>query len=381
MQLRTRAALYRGGTSKALIVNERDLPTRDRALLTEWLLAAFGSPDPRQIDGIGGADLLTSKFAVVGPPTVDGADVDYTFAQIAPGEGFVDWTILCGNISAAIGPFAIEEGYVDAVDAVTEVRVHNTNTGKIYVARVETHNGMPRTDGDTVVSGVPTPGSPIGLDFKEAGGAITGRLLPTGQRRDSRRIAGIGSVEFSVVDMTGMFVYVLAERFGLSSSDGKGALEAQPDKLAVVDRFRSAIGRELGVESPITPAVFLVGASQDWLLPDAATYRRASDADFLIRATAMGRVHSSIPITGAMATGVAASLDGSVVSDFAQSAKNAYRIGHPSGVISVQARSEGKDPEPLVLQAEVIRTARRIFDGAIWVDPARLSRPGAFIPS
>ncbi|MEV6657260.1 PrpF domain-containing protein [Nocardia fluminea] len=381
MQLRTKATLYRGGTSKAMIVHTRNLPTQDRTLLQEWLLAAFGSPDPRQIDGIGGADMLTSKFAFVGPPSVPGADVDYTFAQVGVDAAYVDWTILCGNISSAIGPFAIEEGYVAATGASTMVRVHNTNTGKIYTARVETDGGLPRISGDAVVDGVPSSGSPIALDFKGAGGAITGKLLPTGRRRDSRYVPGLGPVEYSVIDMTGLFVFVHAEQFGLSASADPRLLESQADRLGVVDAFRAEIGKEFGIDSPITPAVLLIGKSADWDLIGGVGRRSASDADLHVRCTAIGKVHSSIPITGTMATGVAASLPGSVVSDVIEGAPDPYRIGHPSGVVSIQAVSSGPDPAPEIVKAEVIRTARRIFDGAISVDPARLSKPEEFSAS
>jgi 2-methylaconitate cis-trans-isomerase PrpF len=368
MQLRTKAVLYRGGTSKALIVHDRDLPTRDPALLDEWLLAAFGTPDRRQIDGIGGADMLTSKFAFVGPPSVPGADVDYTFAQVGVDVPFVDWTILCGNISSAIGPFAIEEGLVAATGELTEVRVHNTNTGKIFAAKVQTERGLPKTDGHAVVDGVPNAGAPIVLDFRNAAGAITGSLLPTGHRRDSRRVDGIGLVDYTVVDMTGLFVFVRADQFGLVASDDRESFARQAERLMVVDAFRGAVGQELGIDSPITPAVVLVGPTR----PSEVQF------DLHARCTGMGRVHSSFPITGSLATGAAASLAGSVVSDVAGGPMERCRIAHPSGVLSVEVLACGDDPEPTVHRAQVERTARRIFDGAISVDPARLSRPGAY---
>src|ERR1700712_325825 len=178
-----RIVIMRGGSSKALFVAKRDLPT-DPAARDRFILALFGSPDKRQIDGLGGADYLTSKCAIVGPPTVPGADVDYTIAQVSVEHPVVSFDTNCGNISSAVGPYAISEGIVAAQAPSTLVRVHNTNTGKILRIKVPVKDGAPVSEGTFAIDGVPGTGAEIQLDFSLTGGAFTGRLLPTGNVRD-----------------------------------------------------------------------------------------------------------------------------------------------------------------------------------------------------
>lgn len=181
--LRVRCAILRGGTSKGIFLHENDLP-RDRVLRDRMILAIFGSPDVRQIDGLGGADPLTSKLAIIGPSSRPDADVDYTFGQVSIKEPLIDYSGNCGNISAAVGPFAIDEGLVRAQEPVTYVRIHNTNTGKIIVAEVPVQNGKAKVTGDYQIDGVPGTGAKIMLDFAGTAGAATGRLLPTGRPID-----------------------------------------------------------------------------------------------------------------------------------------------------------------------------------------------------
>src|SRR4030042_3770686 len=179
-QRRIRCALMRGGTSRGLYVMRNELP-RDPVLRDRVILAMYGSPDIRQIDGIGGADALTSKLAIIGPPTREDADVDYTFGQVSMTAPFVDYAGNCGNISSGVGPFAIDEGLVDAVEPLTVVRIHQTNTESIIVAEVPVSEGKAAAGGGYRIDGVPGTGAKIGLDFSDTAGAVTGRALPTGR--------------------------------------------------------------------------------------------------------------------------------------------------------------------------------------------------------
>src|SRR5581483_1565319 len=202
MGCRVRAVFVRGGTSRALVFHARDLP--ERAAWDPIFLAALGSPDPygRQLDGLGGGISSLSKVAVVGPPTHPDADVDYTFGQVEVSRPVVDYRGNCGNISSAIGPFAIDEGLVAAEAPLTRVRIHNTNTRKLIHARVPVEGGRAAVHGDFALDGVPGTGARIALDFLDPGGAVTGRLLPTGAARDVLDVPGLGALAASLVDAT-----------------------------------------------------------------------------------------------------------------------------------------------------------------------------------
>ena len=216
--IRISCAIMRGGTSKGVFVKEADMPA-DRETRDKAILALFGTPDVRQIDGLGGADVLTSKFAMIGPPSRDDADVDYTFVQVGIANATLDYNGNCGNISAAVGPYAIQEGLVRAVEPVTVVRIHNTNTGKVLTAHVPIVNGHPAIEGDDVVTGVPRTGAGIFLDYSETAGAVTGALLPTGQPFDELEVAGVGTVPVTLSDVANPVVYLLADDVGMVGTE------------------------------------------------------------------------------------------------------------------------------------------------------------------
>ncbi|CAG2154158.1 2-methylaconitate cis-trans isomerase PrpF family protein [Cupriavidus numazuensis] len=385
-QFGTHGVIYRGGTSKALLVRTSDLPTQVREELGQWLLAVYGSPDPRQIDGIGGADPLTSKFGFVGPASRPDADVDYTFAQVGIHNSMVDWSIMCGNILSAIGPYAIDEGLVQAVEPITTVRIHNTNTGKVVVARVEVSNGKPKTTGDTSIDGVPGTGSPILLDFKYAAGAKTGKLLPTGNRRDVAEVPGVGLVEYSVVDIAGMQVFVKASAFGLTGTEDPLAYEKMTEVGRQIEYLRRKVAVDLGfassietarAESPMTPFSIIVGPPQDWQLYGTQEKRLAHNCDVAARCVFDGGMHKAFPGTGAIPTAVAAAIEGTVVHDVARAeahAEGAYRIGHPSGTLAVDVELNDSGAGVEVQHASLVRTARRLFEGTVFTEPSRLWR-------
>lgn len=208
-----RCSILRGGTSKAVFFLANDLPP-DRPAIEAILLNVFGSPDIRQIDGLGGSTSQTSKAAIIGPPSRPDADVDYTFAQVSVGEPTVDWGGNCGNISAAVGPFSINQGFVRAAEPVTTVRVHNTNTSKVILEHVPVRGGRAAASGDYVVPGVPGTSARILMEFGDPAGSVTGRLLPTGNVRDQVELADGRSFEVSVVDAANPVVFLTANRWG-----------------------------------------------------------------------------------------------------------------------------------------------------------------------
>ncbi|MGI5144712.1 PrpF domain-containing protein [Streptomyces sp. CA-106110] len=383
-QLGTRGVIYRGGTSKALLVRSEDLPTRDTNALERWILAVLGSPDARQIDGVGGADILTSKFGHVGPPSRSDADVDYTFAQVGIDQPHVDWSIMCGNILSAIGPYAIDEGLVAAKEPVTVVRIHNVNTGKIVSARVEVHDGRPQTTGSTHIDGVPGTGSPILLDFKAAVGAKTGTLLPTGNRRDAAEVPGFGLVEYSVIDIAGMQVCVSAKDFGLKGTEGPLQIQDMPKVCAALDFLRRKVAVDTGFatsletahqESPATPFTLLVAPPADWQLYGTQEIRPADSCDLVARCVIGNVVHKAFPGTGSIPLAVAAALQGTVVHDITRASAHhsgTYRVGHPSGTVTVKVQLAETTAGIDVVRASLIRTARRIFEGTVFAEPSRL---------
>ena len=209
--------VMRGGTSKGVFINHEEMPV-NKSDWEPFLLDIMGSPDQRQIDGLGGANSLTSKIAIIKKSDLEKADVDYTFAQVSISESLVDFKGNCGNISSAVGPYAIEQGIVQPVEPVTKVRIYNTNTKKVIVAEVEVENGKVKTEGSCMIPGVPGTGSPIYLSFENGEGAVTGKLLPTGNAIDLLQTS-IGTVKASIVDVGNPLVFVKAADIGLKGTE------------------------------------------------------------------------------------------------------------------------------------------------------------------
>src|SRR5216684_2581561 len=220
--------IMRGGTSKGLFFLEEDLP-RDAQQRTECLLRAFGSPDVRQIDGLGGADPLTSKAAIIRKSATPGVDVEYTFGQVSLTEPFVDFSGNCGNISSAVGPFAIDKGLVPAVEPVTSVRIFNTNTKKMIVADVPVRDGRVVTQGTYKINGVPGTGAEIKMHFVDPGGAITGKLLPTGNVVDKIKMESGQTVDVSIVDAGNLAGFIRSEQVGLRGDELPAEIESRGD--------------------------------------------------------------------------------------------------------------------------------------------------------
>src|SRR5437867_8208028 len=254
-QQKIRAVYMRGGTSRCLVFHQDDLPpagaARDRVLS-----AALGSPDSygRQLDGLGGGISSLSKACIIGPPTLLGADVDYTFAQVDIRSPVVDYQGNCGNCSSEVGPFAIDERLVKAADGKTIVRIYNTNTKKLIVAHVPVRDGEAAVEGDFALPGVPGTGARIALDFVDPGGAVTGRLLPTGRTRDV-----IDGVDASLVDATNPVVFVRAKDAGLAGTESPAELDGDAALGTRLEKIRAAAAELMGIAgSAAVPKIALV---------------------------------------------------------------------------------------------------------------------------
>ena len=242
------ARFYRGGTSKGVFFHGRDLPA-DREACSQLLLAVLGSPDAngRQLDGMGGGISSLSKAVIIGPSSRADADVDYTFVQLAVDKPVADWTSNCGNLTSAVGPFAVDEGIVRARDGEALVRIHQTNTRKVIHARFPVEGGRARVDGDFAIAGVAGTGARIRLDFLDPGGAGTGRLLPTGNAVDRIEVPDAGTFDVSIVDATTVVAYVKAEDVGLEGTETPEEIEARPAVMALLDRIRRRVGVVIGL--------------------------------------------------------------------------------------------------------------------------------------
>ncbi len=370
------AAFIRGGTSNAIVFHQRDLPD-DRAAWDALFLAAMGSPDPngRQLNGMGGGISSLSKVCVVGPPSHGEADIDYTFAQISVRDSSVDYSANCGNMSSAMGPFAIDEDLVAAAGDAALVRIHNTNTGKIIHAHFALDGGRAAIDGDEAMPGVAGTGAPVRLEFMAPGGAGTGRLLPTGNAADMLEIAGHGPIEASMVDAANACVFVAAADLGLSGTEMPADLDAREDVMARLQAIRRAAAIAMGL--PVLPNIPFVGfvapPSDASLLSGDAVL--ADDGDLTGRMVSMGNVHRALPLTGTLCMTVAARIEGSVVHKAARPGGDPageLRIIQPSGVIACAAKVALENGMWHAEFASVIRTQRRLFDGNVYLPASAL---------
>jgi hypothetical protein len=362
-QRRIRAVFMRGGTSRCLVFHEADMPhpggARDRILLS-----ALGSPDPygRQLDGLGGGISSLSKACIIGPPTHPEADVDYTFAQVEVRVPVVDYKGNCGNCSSAVGPFAIDEGLVKAADGKVQVRIHNTNTRKLIVAHVLVKDGEAAVDGDFALDGVAGRGARIALDFIDPGGAGTGRLLPSGAPRDV-----VGGLEASMVDATNPVVFVRAKDLGLTGTERPEAIDADRALGARLEAVRVEAAERMGIPgSAAVPKVALVAPATAFTALDGTAHGPGA-ADVVARVISMGNCHRAFALTSAMCLAVAARLDGTVVQECAASAEGDVRLGHPSGILPIDASVIVRDGTAWAERVTVYRTARRLMEGFVRV--------------
>lgn len=377
-QRRIPAAFIRGGTSKAAVFHARDLPA-DRTLWPELFVAALGANDPngRQLNGLGGGVSSLSKVCVVGPPSRPDADIDYTFFQLSPRNAAVDDSGNCGNMSSAMGPFAVDEGLVRASGDRAEVRIHNTNTAKIIRARFALDDGMAAVDGDFALPGVSGEGAPVALDFLEPGGAKTGRLLPTGNARDMLAVEGVGLIAASMVDAANPCVFVAAADMGVTATEHPEDLERDRHFLDRMEAVRLAASVAMGIapdlaaaaKIPSVPKVAVVAPPADQPLLDGAVLP-AGEMDLLVRMISVGQPHRAVPLTGALCLAVATRVAGSIPAGVCRPDRTQIRIAQASGLTVVEAAMETRDGRPHALSASVLRTQRRLMDGFVYVPAA-----------
>jgi 2-methylaconitate cis-trans-isomerase PrpF len=373
------AVFMRGGTSRAVMFHERDLPERGK-----WdaiFLAAMGSPDPngRQLNGMGGGISSLSKICILAPSRRPDADIDYTFAQVQIREAAVDYRGNCGNMSSAVGPFAVDEGLVRADGDTAVVRIFNTNTGKIIRSTFPLVGGRAATDGDLVIPGVAGTGAPIRLDFLSPGGSATDGLLPTGNARDWLDVPGHGAIEVSMVDAAKPCVIVRARDIGLRGTELPEALDTDTAVLARLESIRRAAAIAMGLagneeearQSRGAPAVGFIAPPMDAPTLAGETIR-AGQVDLTARFISNGQPHRALPVTSSLCTAVAARISGTVVAEaLAAEPEGSLRIGMPSGILAVDADvTHGADGTWTAHSGAFYRTARRLFDGRIYVPQA-----------
>lgn len=377
-----KCSIVRGGTSKGIFIMENELPS-DPVQRDKYILEIFGSPDVRQIDGLGGADVLTSKLAIIGPSSREDADVDYTFGQVSFVEEKVDYKSNCGNISAGVGPFAIDKGLVKAVEPYTTVRIHQVNTDTIINAKVEVRDGKAAIDGDLHIDGVPTLGSTIELDFSDSVGGITGKLLPTGNVVDTVETEDGNSYQVSVVDAGIPTVFIEANALGMSGIETPAQIEANTALMTKIEEIRGRCAQKMGFtddyknavkDCPYAPFFAVVSPSQDYHTFDGKDVK-GEDIDIVSRLLFMQKMHKTHPVTGTVCMSTAARIPGSIVNKVLSErgkANSKIMIGHPAGVIPAVSVLDIEDGEYKLRAAAILRTARTILDGTVYVRRSRV---------
>lgn len=380
-QLRIPAVFMRGGTSNALVLKRSDLPA-DESLWPELFAAMLGSPDPnlRQLDGMGGGISSLSKICIIGPATRPDADIDYTFAQVGVVDDTVDYSGNCGNMSSAMGPFAYDEGLVDGPrDGETVVRIHNTNSGKIIVARFQVAGGEAEVTGNLFIPGVPGAGAPVALDFLDPGNTCGFGILPSGLAADALTLEDGSAVRVTMIDAAMPSVFVAAPDVTGDTRAHPASIDADTTLMARLEDIRRRASVRMGLALDLEAAAKRIATPKVAVIGKPTAYTDLSGArhppeghDLQIRMISAGQAHRAVPVTGALALATAAAVAGTVVADCMADCADplSLRIGTPSGIVPVGAI---RDPvTSAVTAARILRTQRRMMDGHVLV-PRRFS--------
>ena len=384
-QIGIRATYMRGGTSKGVFFTSRDLPEAARqpgAARDALMLRVAGSPDPyeKQIDGMGGATSSTSKVVILSPSTRDDCDVDYLFGAVAIESPVVDWTGNCGNLSSAVGPFAIESGLVTAPeDGIAVVRIWQANIQKKIIAHVPMSNGQVQETGNFELDGVAFPAAEIQLEFLDPGADDDGEggaMFPTGNMIDKLDVPGLGILEATLINAGNPTVFVDAATLGLSGSELQPHVNTDKELLAKAEAIRATATVAMGLATtaaeatekrPHTPKLSFVAAAQGYTASSGKAVN-AEDMDICARIFSMGKLHHAMTGTGAVAIAVAAAIPGTLVSRVMGGGRyDEVRFGHPSGTLRVGAVATEQDGAWSVAKALMSRSARRIMDGQVFV--------------
>lgn len=388
-QIRIRATYMRGGTSKGVFFRLQDLPEAARrpgAARDRLLLRVIGSPDPygKQTDGMGGATSSTSKAVILSASERPGHDVDYLFGQVAIDKPFVDWSGNCGNLSAAVGPFAIANGLVPADrvprDGICTVRIWQANIGKTIVAHVPVTNGAVQETGDFELDGVTFPAAEVPLEFmdpaEEGGdGGEGGAMFPTGNVVDTLDVPGVGSFRATLINAGIPTIFLNAAELGYTGTELQPAINGDQAALARFEAIRAWGAVKMGLIREVaeaatrqhTPKIAFVAPPQDYLASSGKPVQ-AADVDLVVRALSMGQLHHAMMGTAAVAIGVAAAVPGTLVNLAAGGGeRSSVRFGHPSGTLRVGAEALQVAGQWTVTKAIMSRSARVLMEGFVRV--------------
>ena len=386
-QIKIPATYLRGGTSKGVFFRLQDLPEpaqQPGPARDKLLLRVIGSPDPygKQIDGMGGATSSTSKTVILSKSSKPDHDVDYLFGQVSIDQAFVDWSGNCGNLSAAVGPFAISNGLIDASrvpqNGVAVVRIWQANIGKTIIAHVPMTNGVVQETGDFELDGVTFPAAEVQLEFMDpaaeedgAGGA----MFPTGQLVDDLEVPGVGTLKATMINAGIPTVFINADAIGYTGTELQEAINSDPKALAMFESIRAHGALRMGLIKSLeeaasrqhTPKVAFVAKPADYQASSSKQVD-AGSIDLLVRALSMGKLHHAMMGTAAVAIGTAAAIPGTLVNTAAGGgARDAVRFGHPSGTLRVGAQAMEVDGEWRVTKAIMSRSARVLMEGTVRV--------------
>ncbi len=398
-QLRIPATYMRGGTSKGVFFRLHDLPEAAREpgpVRDALLLRVIGSPDPygKHTDGMGGATSSTSKCVIISNSTQPGHDVDYLYGQVSIDQAFVDWSGNCGNLSTAVGPFAIANGFIDPArlphNGVFAVRVWQANIGKTIVVHVPICNGEVQEIGDFELDGVTFPAAEIVLEFIDpadegesegGGGRPHSGMFPTGNLVDHLDVPGVGTLKATMIDAGIPTIFVNAADIGYAGTELQDAINGDAKALAMFETIRAHGAVRMGLIADVseaakrqhTPKVAFVAPAADYVSSSGKRIA-AGDIDLLVRALSMGKLHHAMMGTASVAIGTAAAIPGTLVSDAAGGgARSAVRFGHPSGTLRVGAEAMQSDGQWVVRKATMSRSARVLMEGAVRVPADTIS--------
>ena len=385
-QLRIPATYMRGGTSKGVFFRLQDLPDSAQTpgpARDALLVRVIGSPDPygKHTDGMGGATSSTSKVVIISKATVPGHDVDYLYGQVPIDGDFIDWSGNCGNLSSAVGPFAISNGLVDPArvprDGSCTVRIWQANIGKTIVAHVPMANGEVQETGDFELDGVTFPAAEIALEFLDPAdeGEDGGAMFPTGNLVDDLEVANVGTFKATLINAGVPVVFVEASALGCDGTELQAAINEDAALLAKLEAIRASGAVRMGLirdvaeaaRRPLTPKVAFVAPSKDYV-SSSGKHVRATDIDLLARAISMGKLHHAMMGTASVAIATAAAVPGTLVNAAAGGGtRGVVRFGHPSGTLRVGADVKHVDGQWIATRAVMSRSARVLMEGAVRV--------------
>jgi len=387
-QIRIPATYLRGGTSKGVFFRLQDLPTRCQQpgeARDQLLLRVIGSPDPygKQIDGMGGATSSTSKTVIIAASSKPDHDVDYLFGQVSIDQAFVDWSGNCGNLSAAVGPFAINNGFIDAQriprDGLCTVRIWQANIGKTIIAHVPIHHGEVQETGDFELDGVTFPAAEVQLEFidpaDEGEGDTGSSMFPTGNLVDDLVVPGVGTLKATLINVGIPTIFINADAIGYRGTELQEAINSDAKALTMFETIRAHGALRMGLIKHLdeankrqhTPKVAFVAPPASYIASSGKQIQ-TNDIDLCVRALSMGKLHHAMMGTAAVAIGAAAAIPGTLVSIAAgNQAHRAVRFGHPSGTLRVGAEAKQEAGEWRITKVIMSRSARVLMEGAVRV--------------